>query len=126
VRDSADVSALASRDGNSLAVLAWHYHDDDIAGPAAAIDLSITGLPAGLLTAKLRHYRIDSEHSNAFESWKRMGSPATPTAEQSRDLETAGQLAELHGPQAIAFKDGAGRLSFTLPRQAVSLVVLEW
>jgi xylan 1,4-beta-xylosidase len=126
VRDAPDVSALASFDGNRLSVLAWHYHDDDIAGPAAAVELSLTGLPAGALTAKLRHYRIDSEHSNAFESWRRMGSPATPTPEQHRELDMAGQLAELPGPQTISFKDGAGRLSFTLPRQAVSLVVLEW
>jgi xylan 1,4-beta-xylosidase len=126
VRDSADVSALASLVANRLSVLAWHYHDDDIAGPAAAVELLLTGLPAEALTAKFRHYRIDSEHSNAFESWKRMGSPATPTPEQYRELETAGQLAELPGPQPISFKDGAARLSFNLPRQAVSLVVLEW
>jgi xylan 1,4-beta-xylosidase len=78
VRDPADVSALPSLDENRLYVLAWHYHDDDIAGPAAAVELSLIGLPAGTLTAKPRHYRIDSEHSNAFESWKRMGSPAIP------------------------------------------------
>ncbi len=126
VRDSADVSALASLDGNRLCVLAWHYHDDDIAGPAAAVELSLTGPPAGVLTAKLQHYRIDSEHSNAFETWKRMGSPATPNAEQYPELESAGQLAELPDAQTISFKDGAGRLSFILPRQAVSLVVLDW
>src|SRR5207302_8145909 len=29
VRDAPDVSALAARDGDTLTVLLWHYHDDD-------------------------------------------------------------------------------------------------
>jgi xylan 1,4-beta-xylosidase len=126
VRDAADISALASLDGNRLCLFAWHYHDDDVAGPAAAVELSLTGLPVAARAAKLRHYRIDFEHSNAFEAWKRMGSPATPSPEQYRELETAGQLAEVHDPQTVSFKEGASRLALTLPRQAVALLVLEW
>jgi xylan 1,4-beta-xylosidase len=33
--NNADVSALASLDKNKLAVMVWHYHDDDLPGPAA-------------------------------------------------------------------------------------------
>jgi xylan 1,4-beta-xylosidase len=36
-----DVSALASLDKNKLAVLVWHYHDDDVPGPDAAVDLTL-------------------------------------------------------------------------------------
>ena len=35
VRDRPDVAALASRDGSRVTIMAWHYHDDDVAGPAA-------------------------------------------------------------------------------------------
>src|SRR5438094_9457041 len=35
VRDQPDVTALASLDQNKLAVLVWHYHDDDLPGPDA-------------------------------------------------------------------------------------------
>ena len=35
----------ASRDGK-LCVLAWHYHDDDVPGPDAAVELALAGLPA--------------------------------------------------------------------------------
>src|SRR5262249_14239103 len=37
VREKPDVSALASLDQNKLCVLVWHYHDDDVAGPDAAL-----------------------------------------------------------------------------------------
>src|SRR5262249_47193968 len=45
VRDKPDVSALASLDRDRLCVLAWHYHDDDVPGPAAAVELALGGLP---------------------------------------------------------------------------------
>ena len=46
VREQPDVSALASLDQNRLCVLVWHYHDDDVAGPAADVELAVAGLPA--------------------------------------------------------------------------------
>ena len=45
VRAKPDVAALASLDGKKLCVLVWHYHDDDVPGPDAAVELSLTGLP---------------------------------------------------------------------------------
>ena len=41
VRGAADVGSLASLDNNSLAVLVWHYHDDDLPGPDASIRLRL-------------------------------------------------------------------------------------
>src|SRR5205823_12206777 len=35
VRESPDVSAIASIDKDRLAVLVWHYHDDDVVGADA-------------------------------------------------------------------------------------------
>ena len=46
VRGPADVSALASRGPGRLAVMAWHYHDDDVPGPEADVTVQIQGLPA--------------------------------------------------------------------------------
>src|SRR5713101_7973840 len=45
VRGKPDVHALASLQHGKLCVLTWNYHDDDVPGPAAAIELSLTGLP---------------------------------------------------------------------------------
>ena len=84
VRGRPDVSALASLRDGKVCVLAWHHHDDDVPGPDAAVELSLTGLPAGDGPVLLEHFRIDRDHSNAFEAWKRMGSPQNPTPEQYR------------------------------------------
>ena len=60
----------------SIAVLVWNYHDDDLPAPDAAIGLTIAGVPAA--SVKLAHYRVDRDHSNTYEAWKKMGSPQPP------------------------------------------------
>lgn len=127
VRGAPDVGALASRGPGKVTVMVWHYHDDDVAGPDAAVALSVGGLPAGLREARLTHHRIDERHSNSYAAWKRMGSPVAPNAPQYAELEQAGELAALAGaPSSVAVTDGSAELAFTLPRQGVSLVTLEW
>lgn len=126
VRGAPDVAALASLDHNQLCVLAWHYHDDEVPGPDAAVTLAVDGLPAAAGQARLAHYRIDATHSNAFTAWQRMGSPPAPTPEQYAQLEKAGRLERLETPATIPMHDSQVTLTFTLPRQAVSLLVLEW
>jgi xylan 1,4-beta-xylosidase len=123
VRSTPDVSALASRDGKKVYVLLWHYHDDDVAGPAAAVELTVAGLPAGARPSRIEHFRIDDDHSNAFSAWKRLGSPAEPTAAQYAQLEKAGQLTSMAAPEIVPT---TGALRLTLPRQSVSLLVLEF
>jgi xylan 1,4-beta-xylosidase len=126
VREKPDVSALASGNQRCLCVLVWHYHDDDVPGPQAAVELSVNGLPFARGEAKLEHFRIDEEHSNGFSAWKRMGAPQDPTPDQYATLQNAGQLAALGPVETVKVENGSLRLRFRLPRQAVSLVVLEW
>ena len=79
-----DVSALASLDNNKLCVLVWHYHDDDVPGPAADVELTLDRPAAcSAARARLAHFRIDEDHSNAFTAWKRMGSPQQPNGRSS-------------------------------------------
>jgi xylan 1,4-beta-xylosidase len=124
VRAAADIGAVASRDPRSAAVLVWNYHDDDLPGPAAGIDLAISGLPSGRAT--VTHYRIDAEHSNSYARWKAMGSPQPPAAAQIAELERAGRLQTLAPPAPAAITGGRAQVSFTLPRQGVSLVTIRW
>jgi xylan 1,4-beta-xylosidase len=125
VREQPDVSALASLDGSTLAILVWHYHDDDVPGPDADVALTITGLPAAASSSRVTHYRIDETHSNAYGEWKRMGSPIAPNDAQYARLLAASQLTTIE--QAPARTTSAGsELTFRLPRQGVSLVVLDW
>ena len=55
-----------------------------------------------------------------------MGSPETPTDEQYATLERAGQLQTLEGAPSLSRGDKGAKVSFTLPRQGVSLIVVTW
>jgi len=122
VRDKADVSGYAALDSQELTVLVWHYHDDDVAGPAAVVTLTLQGIPFAGKDLQLTHYRIDAEHSNAYERWKKLGSPRSLTAAQFKQLEEAGKLATLGDPESVAMVSGKATVKFQLPRQGVSLL----
>ena len=126
MRGKPDVSALASLRDGKLCVLAWHHHDDDVPGPAADVELSLSGLPVADGPALMEHFRIDRDHSNAYEEWKRMGSPQRPTPEQCAGLERASELALLGSPEWVRPEAGKLTLRFALPRQGVSLLMLTW
>jgi xylan 1,4-beta-xylosidase len=123
VRGRPDVSALAASKDGRTTVMLWHYHDDDLPGPSAAVTLDISGLKKSGL--RVRQFRIDETNSNAFTLWKKMGSPQKPTSEQYAQLEKAGQLAEVAAPSVTAMPGGNARLEVDLPRRAVSLLVIE-
>ena len=126
VRGAPDVAALASAERGRASVMAWHYHDDDVPGPEAAVELAVAGLPETAAEAKLTHHRIDANHSNSYAAWKRMGSPIAPSREQYAELAAAAELAPLAAPRTLRLEKRALTLRFTLPRQAVSLVTIEW
>ena len=121
-----DVAALATLEARKLSVMVWHYHDDDLSGPAAEVTLEVRGLPQGLQRALLHHYRIDGEHSNSYSAWKRLGSPQQPSPEQYRELERSARLALLDSPSWVNLSAGSLTAAFTLPRQAVSLIQYSW
>jgi len=118
-----DIGALASTDGQSVTIMIWNYHDDDIKEKAEQVQLTIKNLL--MKTATLTHYRIDDEHSNAYEAWKKMGSPQNPDSAQIRELESAGQLQILGKPEKVNIKAGEYKWQLLLPRQGISLVKLD-
>ncbi|WP_457320744.1 GH39 family glycosyl hydrolase [Roseateles sp. P5_E11] len=125
VRGRPDVGVLATRtpDGK-LAVMTWHYHDDDDAsGPDAAVSLKLAGL-GGQATRTVTQWRVDKAHANAFTAWQAMGAPQAPDAKQYAQLEAASVMAPAALP-ALAVANGSATLSFTLPRQGVTLLVIE-
>ena len=122
VRDAADVGSVAARDGNRIAVLIWHYHDDDLPGPDAAVHLDLAHLPSVFRSgARLTEYRVDRDHSNAYAAWLAMGSPEAPNDAQRATLLQASKLAMIGSENRPL--SGAG-IDLTLPRQGVSLLVI--
>lgn len=125
VRGQPDVSAWASRNNNRLAVLVWHYHDDDLPGPAAAVSLKLDRIPSAYGKTKLTHFRIDADHSNSYAAWQRLGSPVPLSAAQFAALESAGQLTTLAEPKTLDVPADGVTVEFPLPRQGVSLLLFE-
>jgi xylan 1,4-beta-xylosidase len=124
VKEKPDVHSMAAIDAHSASVLVSNYHDSAKPGPPSPVDLTISGLPRGRIL--MQHYRVDGEHSNSYEVWKKMGSPAQPTPDQYSQLESAGQLQLLESPRWTAAQDGHVQVSFLLPRHGVSLILLTW
>jgi xylan 1,4-beta-xylosidase len=126
VRGQPDVAAIASVESNRVSVMVWHYHDDDVAGPIANVELKLSALPFKEGNARFEHFRIDEEHSNAFTAWKRFGSPHALSPTQYARLEKAGHLATLNDAQSVRIENGSATVKLNLPRQAVSLLQLTW
>lgn len=124
VRNEPDVGVMATKAGDQVAILVWHYHDDDIAGPVASVDVQVSGL-MWKEEVCLTQYRVDGTLSNAFAKWKSLGSPQEPDEEQYEELVAASRLATVGSPKRVEVRDGIVTLRFDLPRQAVSLLVLE-
>ena len=88
------------------------------------IEMTISGLPSKRIMAQ--QYRVDGEHGNSYEAWKKMGSPQKPNEEQYAQLERAGQLDTVGSPEWRNPADGRIPLKIKLPRQGVALVKLVW
>ena len=124
VRKGNDIGGLAAKDKNNCTVMIWNYHDDDTTGKPEPVELRIKNIPAKNCT--ITQYRIDVEHSNSYEVWKKMGSPKQPTAEQISTLEKAGQLQVIGEPVKAKPTNGVLVQNISMPQQAVALVKVEW
>lgn len=124
IRQKTDIGALASKDNRGASILVWNYHDDDLPGDTEPVEINLKNIPAGRV--KLIEYRIDKEHSNSYEMWKKMGSPKEPTPQQIVELQNAGQLQVLGKPEELSIIEGKTKVQLSLPRQGVSLLTFEW
>ena len=122
--ESADVNALASRDENIAGIMVWNYHDNDLQAPDSKVTINIDGIPASQVS--VHHYRIDDDHSNSYTTWQEMGAPQQVTNAQYKKLEKSGQLELLTSPQWIDVEGGSIPITFSLPRQGISLLQISW
>jgi xylan 1,4-beta-xylosidase len=122
-KQTTDIGAVAAKDNRTATIMAWNYHDDDLQGETENVQLSIKGIPT--TKVKLLEYRIDNEHSNSYEVWKKMGSPQQPTREQIAQLEKAGQL-EQTANRSEDIKNGLLKMNVPLPRQGIVFYKIQW
>lgn len=116
-----DIGVLAARSEKNATVLIWNYHDEDKKGASDSVFVSLRGLTKK--EVMITHYRIDDEYSNAYETWKKMGSPQQPTTAQIAQLEKSSELKMVGQP--VKFNPQAGPFKFGLARQGISLLKID-
>jgi xylan 1,4-beta-xylosidase len=126
VRGAPDVDGLATLNGRRAMVMVWNYQDTIALDPAEQASVIVRGVPAGVKQVRVREWRIDDTHSNAYTVWKAMGSPAHLGAEQMTKLEAAGKLQEMGVERRVDVVGGEVRLEQELPGESVALFEVSW
>jgi xylan 1,4-beta-xylosidase len=119
-----EIDGWATQTGaDSVEVLVYCHHDDWDVKNTYDVAFEISNLPFEG-PAQVRHYRIDSAHSNAYGEWVRQGRPHWPKDGQYAAIKARDGL-ELYGPdEKLPVTDGRLNARFELPTHAISLMVV--
>ncbi|HTP85345.1 MAG TPA: hypothetical protein VMJ34_00280 [Bryobacteraceae bacterium] len=126
VREKPYIDAIATKSGKTVSILVWNYHDEDVDVPPSELSLAIDGLPPAAKRVHFSYCNIDANHSNSWTAWKQMGEPQQPTPAQYAALEKAGQLGTPGPGLDVATSQGSLSMELKLPREAVSLIQINW
>ena len=117
-----EVDGWAVMDGeDKLQVLLYCHHDDWDRKETFDIGLTIKNLPIEG-TVRMRHLRIDAEHSNAYAEWVRQGRPDYPREGQRAAILARSGLEYCEAPQVMQVRKGELQHGFTLPTHGISLL----
>ena len=119
-----EIDGWATTQDGAVQVLLYCHHDDWDVKETYDISLSLTGLPFDS-DARVTHYRIDAEHSNAYAEWVRQGRPNYPADGQYAAIKAQDALSYIAPRSVMAQKDGGLSLSFALPTHGISLLIVE-
>jgi xylan 1,4-beta-xylosidase len=118
-----ETGVLATKGNNEITVMIWNYHDDDKMSPDTPVEIMLKGIDGRKV--KVTRYRIDRDHNNSYEVWKKMGCPQSPSPEQYEILEKAGKLSPAGTPERIKVRDGILNITSSLQRQGIELLKIE-
>jgi xylan 1,4-beta-xylosidase len=119
-----DVQALASRSSRKAWVMLWNYYDDDLSGPDAFVNLSVSNIPSKKIIIK--EYRVDKQNSNSYTVWKKIGSPQQVRPGQFKTLEANAKLKQLGEVKTVLLNSGKFHSEMQVPAQSVSLLEFSW
>jgi len=120
-----DIDGMATRDGATVQVLLWNYHDELVTADATPVHLAIA-VPASVgARMRVSHLRVDEGHGDAYAVWAAQGMPASPSPAQIAALQQAMEPALLVPDSTVPVAaDGSVSIDFDLPRFGVSLVTV--
>ena len=119
-----EVGAIAARSREGVQVLVYRFNEreEEGAGAPERVELVVKGLTKRGLTLKC--YLIDKWHANFYRVWERMGRPKSPSPEAIKRLSEAAKLRPMDGPRIVEAENGIVKLTFELPMNSLTLVVL--
>jgi xylan 1,4-beta-xylosidase len=110
---SDDVLATRRKDG-TLVIAAWNLVEPGATGANKTITLDLKNIAAGA-HAVIR--RVDAEHGDTLDAWKKIGSPAYPSKAQIEALRKASETGAQETVQIAQH-----RLSLNLPPMGLAVV----
>src|SRR5215471_601704 len=123
--DGVDALATKSASEDEIQIIVYDYYATASATGTDNVTVTVNNLPAPLAGKELTvtHFRVDATHSNPYGTWLNMGSPTSPSETQWQALRQQQHLALL-APVSSTTVTNTYTTSFTLPQQAVSLLIL--
>ena len=112
--EKADDVLVTRRKDGTLVIAAWNFVEPGASGPEKTVDLDLKGIASG---ARATIRRVDAQHGDTLDAWKKMGSPSFPTREQIAALRKASEM----GPPEIRTVKRQ-RLTLTLPPMGLAVV----
>jgi len=105
---------VTRRADGTLVIAAWNLVEPGAAGSDKTVTFQLSGVSDGTWAEILR---VDANHGDTLEAWKKMGSPKYPTSEQVEALRTA---SETGPPQGVEVRDH--QLTLKLPPMGLAVV----
>jgi xylan 1,4-beta-xylosidase len=120
---SAGIGVIPTKNEQGHYKIALYYTDDDFNKQLEnrRVTLNLEGLRGRY---RIRHYRLDHTHSNAYTKFKELGSPAQPNQLQREAIQQAGKLA-LYYPEYEVELNGHYEEHIVLTGHALSFIELE-
>ena len=112
--EKADDVLVTRRKDGKLVIAAWNFVEPGASGPEKTVDLDLKGIANG---ARATIRRVDGQHGDTLDAWKKMGSPSFPTREQIAALRKASEM----GPPEMEPVQ-QHRLTLTLPPMGLAVV----
>ncbi len=109
---------------NAVQVLLYCHHDDWDVKETYDIDLTLANLPFNG-KVKVKHARIDAEHSNAYQEWVRQGKPNYPNEGQYAAIKGKEGIELCEAPETVLVHEGKLERRFTLPTHGISFLTIE-
>lgn len=115
--------ATCDDEGKSYQVLLFYHLDNWAYKDTQSIQITFINIPFQNVVVK--HYRIDSNHSNAYSEWVKIGKPDELNQNQLEYLKNSQELAMLYPPIEYTIEHNQLKLdSFDMPCHSISFIEL--